>query len=549
LSESTESSPASKWRLDVHPVVFPVSALTILVFVILCAIWPADFEKWANYFQQQLVGNLSWFYILSMTGFLIFVLVLAFSRFGKIKLGPDDSTPDFSLPTWFAMLFSAGMGIGLLFFSVAEPIIHYVEPPVGRGLDLDSARRAMGLTFFHWGLHPWAVYAIVGLSLAYFGFRHNQPLSIRSAFLPLFGDRIHGRIGDVIDILAVVSTMFGVATSLGLGAMQVNSGLNYVAGVPESIGSQLVIIGVITAMATLSVVSGLDVGIRRLSELNMGVAVLLLLFVLICGPTFFLLNAFVENLGSYLQHLPINSFWTGSFDEPSRREWLSGWTVFYWAWWISWSPFVGMFIARISRGRTIREFIAAVFLGPTLAGFAWLTVFGSTALYYEKEVAEQGHPDEPLAIAGVSSTAASITSISSVIYRESKADDGTVARKYDSTQLPKALFVLLSYFRFSGVTAFLATICIVLFFVTSSDSASLVIDTIASGGKEDPPVPQRIYWAVKEGVVAILLLLAGGLSALQTAAITTALPFCVVIILMCVSLWKGLKADPGASPG
>lgn len=541
-SASSEPGPR-KPVLDVHPVVFPVSALTILVFVALAGIWPDEFEARANQFQQQLVGNLSWFYILSMTGFLIFVAALACSRFGSVKLGPDDSTPDFSAPTWFAMLFSAGMGIGLLFFSVGEPIQHYMDPPTGRGMDLDSARRAMGLTFFHWGLHPWAVYAIVGLSLAYFGFRHKQPLSIRSAFYPLFGDRIHGRVGDAIDILAVVSTMFGVATSLGLGAMQVNAGLSHVMDIEVSNSAQIIIICVITGMATLSVVSGLDVGIRRLSELNMGVAALLLLFILICGPTFFLLNAFVENIGSYLQHLPINSFWTGSFDKEEGRQWLSNWTVFYWAWWISWSPFVGMFIARISRGRTIREFIAAVFIGPTLAGFAWLTVFGSTALYFEKEVAQEGYPDGPVAAAANSNAEDAPTAVSTVLFPPKENEQGEMEPTYDGARLPDALFALLGNFRFAGLTSILATICIVLFFVTSSDSASLVIDTIASGGKEDPPVPQRVYWAIKEGVVAILLLMAGGLAALQTAAVTTAMPFCIVLILMCVSLYKGLNRD------
>lgn len=485
--------------------------------------------------QDFLVGRFGWFYILSMTGFVIFVVWLAWSPFGNVKLGPDDCEPQFSLPTWFAMLFSAGMGIGLLFYSVAEPLMHY-DQPYGPAIylsdsvtspdltaetnsnlakrklvNIPAARHAMGLTFFHWGLHPWAAYAIVGLSLAYFGFRRGLTLSIRSAFYPLLKERIHGRIGDAIDIMAIVSTMFGVATSLGLGAMQVNAGLNKVAGLPESITVQLVLIAAITAMATASVVSGLDVGIRRLSELNMAVAGLLLAFVFLTGPTFFLLNAFVENLGTYVQHLPVNSFFTATFAQPGRREWLSNWTVFYWAWWIAWSPFVGMFIARISRGRTIREFVLGAFVGPPFAAFIWLTVFGNTALHEE--------------IFGAG---------------------GIVASVNDS--VPKSLFVLLERLPVPAITSVAATICVILFFVTSSDSASLVIDTIASGGNEDPPVAQRIYWAIKEGVVAALLLLAGGLTALQTAAITTAMPFCLVVIAMCYSLVRGLQEEPISSP-
>lgn len=532
--------------LHIHPVVFPVSAGIILLFVGLCAWDPESFERYANRFKQTLVGNLGWFYILSMTGFLLFVVGLAFSPFGKIRLGPDDSKPEFSRPTWFAMLFSAGMGIGLLFFSVAEPIMHYVDPPAGPGQNLDAARNAMGLTFFHWGLHPWAVYAVVGLSLAYFGYRRGLPLSIRSAFHPLLGERVKGRLGDVIDILAIVSTMFGVATSLGIGAMQVNAGLNQVAGLNQSVGIQIAIIAVITAIATVSVVSGLDVGIRRLSELNMGLAALLLLFVLVAGPTFFLLNAFVENLGTYLQHLPVNSFRTATFEEPERRQWLSDWTVFYWAWWISWSPFVGMFIARISKGRTIREFIVAVFVGPPLAGFVWLTVFGNTALYCESDIARY---TQSSAVADTNGSDSHVTktteiaTISEVLYPRTAGEEPGAERKLESANIPRALFVLLRRYPLPWLTAIIGTACIVLFFVTSSDSASLVIDTIASGGHADPAVGLRIYWAVKEGVVAALLLLAGGLSALQTAAITTALPFCIVIILMCVSLMMGLREE------
>lgn len=497
---------ASPLRFDVHPVTFWASAGLILLILLLSVVATEVVSSFFDVIQRTIVEKLGWFYVLSMTAFLVFAIWLMQSRFGSIRLGPDDARPEFSRPTWFAMLFSSGMGIGLLFFSVAEPIMHYGSPPKGNGNNLEAAREAMGLTFFHWGLHPWAVYSIVGLALAYFSFRRGLPLSIRSALYPLIGERIYGRYGHAIDTLAVVSTLFGVATSLGLGAMQVNAGLQHVVGLGESTGVQMTIIAVITAMATVSVVSGLNSGIRRLSELSMGLAGLLLLFLFIVGPTTFLLNAFVENIGAYLQRLPSNSFWTGNFEDPQQRQWLGSWTIFYWAWWIAWAPFVGMFIARISRGRTIREFIIAVLLGPTLTGFVWLTVFGDTALY-----------EEVYGAGGIS---------------------GAV-----SDAMPTAVFVLLERFPLPEVTGLLCTVCVVLFFVTSSDSASLVVDTIASGGKQDPPVGQRIFWAVLEGVVAAVLLYAGGLKALQTAAITTALPFCVVIIAMCVALARELRLD------
>jgi choline/glycine/proline betaine transport protein len=497
---------SSKPRFQSQPFVFWTSAGIILASLVISVIATESVGGFFESLQRSIVDTFGWFYVVSMTGFLIFVIYLMQSRFSNIRLGPDDSKPEFSTPTWFAMLFSAGMGIGLLFFSVAEPIMHYGAPPNGKGQTLEAARQAMGLTFFHWGLHPWAVYSVVGLSLAYFGYRKKLPLSIRSSFYPLLGERIYGPIGHAIDILAIVSTLFGVATSLGLGAMQVNAGLNHVFGLPQSTTVQVIIIALITAAATASVVSGLNAGVRRLSELNMGLAAFLLAFVFIAGPTFFLLGAFVENIGTYLRYLPINSFWTGVFDEPGAKKWLGSWTIFYWAWWIAWAPFVGMFIARISKGRTIREFLLGVLLGPSLAGFVWLTVFGNTALY--QEVYGAGGIAEVVA-----------------------------------NNLPTAVFVVLERYPLGSLTGLVGTLCVVLFFVTSFASASLVVDTIASGGIEDPPVGQRVFWAVLEGLVAAVLLLSGGLAALQTAAITTALPFCVVIIFMCVALVRGLKSD------
>ncbi len=491
--------------LDVNPYVFWSANVVILALVAAAAIATNAVGEIFETIQGGVVERFGWFYILSMTGFLGVAIWLIFSPYGKIRLGDDDSRPQFSTLSWFAMLFSAGMGIGLLFFGVAEPIQHYLTPPEGRPASLDAAREAMGLTFFHWGLHPWAVYALIGLSFAYFSFRKGLPLSIRSALYPLLGDKIYGRIGDAVDSLAIVSTLFGVATSLGFGASQVNAGLAHVFGLPESNTIQFIIIASITAAATLSVVSGLDAGVKRLSELNLGIAGVLLLFVLVMGPTAFLLNAFVENIGTYIQHLPENSFWTASFEEPERRKWLSDWTVFYWAWWIAWAPFVGMFIARVSKGRTIKEFLLGVLLAPTLAGFVWFTVLGDTALHME--------------VFGEGGIAAAV-----------------------QQSVPTAIFAMLDRLPWSGISSLLCTICVVLFFVTSSDSASLVVDAMASGGKEESPVFQRIYWAVLEGAVAAVLVFVGGLSALQTAAMATAVPFTFIIIIICWGLIRDLRS-------
>jgi choline/glycine/proline betaine transport protein len=508
----SDSKPDKK-VLDVNPYVFWGASALIFTIVIVSVVATSSVGEVFGAVQEGLVAKFGWFYILSMTGFLAFAGWLVFSPYGDLRLGPDDSRPEFSTPSWFAMLFSAGMGIGLLFFGVAEPLQHYANPPSGRPGTLDSAREAMGLTYFHWGLHPWAVYALIGLAFAYFSFRKGLPLSIRSALYPLLGERVHGRIGDAVDALAVVSTLFGVATSLGYGAAQVNAGLAHVFGIEQSGTIQFIIIGSITLAATVSVVSGLDAGVKRLSELNLGIASLLLIFVFIAGPTAFLLNAFVENLGTYLQHLPENSFWTASFEKPQAERWLSNWTVFYWSWWIAWAPFVGMFIARVSRGRTIREFLLGVMLAPTLVGFLWFTVFGDTALFME--------------VNGNAGLAEAVATPEGV---------------------PTAIFQMLDQLPLATVSSVLCTICVILFFVTSSDSASLVIDTISSGGAEEPPVSQRVYWAVLEGAVAATLVFASGqagLDALQAAVLSTALPFTLIIIMVCVALYRELRSlDP-----
>ncbi len=492
-----------KLNLDVNPYIFFISIGVILLFLFFGVTFPARAEVIFGMVQDYIATQFGWLYILSMSMFVIFVVYLFFSRFGKIKLGPDDSEPDYSYMSWFTMLFSAGMGIGLVFFSVAEPVFHYLAPPTMDGESLEAAKEAMKLTFFHWGFHPWAMYIIVGMSLAYFSFRKGLPLSIRSAFYPLLGERIYGWMGNTIDILAIFGTMFGVATSLGLGVMQVNAGLAYLFGIAVSTNIQILLIAGITAVATISVVLGLDKGIRVLSNFNMTVAIGLVIFVFIFGPTIYLLNATVENTGNYLQNLIQSSFWTATFDGEEVEGWLGGWTLFYWGWWISWSPFVGMFIARISRGRTIQEFIAGVLLVPTAFTFIWLTVFGNTALSME-------------------------------LYGE-----GGIA----GLATEQMLFAMLDGLPIATISSVAATLVIITFFVTSSDSGSLVIDMLASGGNPNPPVGQRVFWALSEGAVAAVLLLAGGLGALQAAAISTGLPFTVILILMCYSLYKGLSQE------
>jgi choline/glycine/proline betaine transport protein len=382
---------------------------------------------------------------------------------------------------------------------------HFLEPPIGEGGTIDAARNAMQVTFFHWGLHAWAIYIIIGLALAYFAFRHDLPLTLRSALYPVIGDKIHGKLGNAVDIFAILGTMFGVATSLGIGVMQVNAGLNYLFGLPVSVLVQVALIAAITCAATVSVVAGLDAGIRRLSELNLLLALLLMVFVLVAGPTVMLLSSLIQNIGMYLSGLVDMTFRIYAY-EPN--DWIGNWTLFYWAWWISWSPFVGMFIARISRGRTIREFILGVLLVPSGFTFLWLTVFGNSGLWLEMH------------------------------------ETGVGLASAVQTNMPTAIFVLLEQLPLTAITSALATMLIVTFFVTSSDSGSLVIDIISSGGAENPPVWQRIFWAVSEGAVAATLLLAGGLSALQTAAISSALPLIIVMFLVCYGLMKALHAEP-----
>jgi choline/glycine/proline betaine transport protein len=490
-------------RVRINPPVFFVSAGVIVAFVLFGALFTERAGRLFDRLQSEIVQDFGWLYILAVAGFLLFAVFLLVSRYGDIKLGPDEAEPDYSYLSWFAMLFSAGMGIGLVFFGVAEPIQHYVAPPLGEGGTIAAAREAMVLTFFHWGLHAWAIYIVVALALAYFAFRRGLPLAPRSALFPLIGRRIYGPIGHTIDIFAVFGTMFGVATSLGLGVLQVNAGLAYLFGLPVGSGVQLALIAGITGLATISVMLGLDRGIRRLSELNIALAVGLLLFVLFAGPTLFLLQAYVQNIGAYLGEVVPRTFRMYAY-EPN--PWLGDWTLFYWGWWIAWSPFVGMFIARISKGRTIREFVAGVLLVPVLFTFLWMTVFGNSAI--------------ALDLAGAAPIAATV------------ADD-----------LPVALFTLLEQLPLAALTSAVATLLIMTFFVTSADSGALVIDTITSGATASSHVLQRVFWAVSAGVVAAVLLVAGGLQALQAAAMASALPFALAMVFICYGLLRALQRE------
>ncbi|MEO0533764.1 MAG: BCCT family transporter [Cyanobacteria bacterium P01_A01_bin.123] len=496
------------YGFDFHPEVFLVSAGLIFLFVVMTLIFREPAETAFGNIQSFIANAMGWFFILAVSIYLGVAVILAFSKFGKIRLGGQNAKPEFPTFAWVAMLISAGMGIGLMFWSVAEPIYHFQDPPALIGtiepLSREAAQQALGITYFHWGLHAWGIYALVGLALGFFAYNWGLPLTIRSVFYPILGDRIYGWPGNMIDILAVASTLFGLATSLGFGVQQVNAGFNFLMGLPVSVPIQVGLIAIITGFATASVVSGLDAGVRRLSELNMILAAVFMGFVLLVGPTLFVLGSFVETVGYYTASLPTLSFWTETFDGTT---WQNGWTVFYWGWWISWSPFVGIFIARVSKGRTVREFILGVLLLPTLLTFLWMSVFGGTALSMELGESQ-----------GLIS--------------------GAVGEN-----VATALFVMLQQLPLTGITSFVGIVLVVVFFVTSSDSGSLVVDSLTSGGKLESPVTQRVFWAVMEGVIAAVLLLGGGLQALQTASIATGLPFAIVLLVMCYSLYRGLSQE------
>ncbi len=505
--------------LDIHNPVFVISGLTIVAFVFLTLAFQDSVGPMFGELRAWLTSTFDWFFLGAANIFVLLCLFLMVSPLGKVRIGGTDAKPDYSYAGWFAMLFAAGMGIGLMFYGVSEPISHFSSSmggvavgedgmrtdwaPLGAAAGDAAAARDLGLaaTIFHWALHPWAIYAIVALSLAIFSYNKGLPLTIRSVFYPIFGERIWGWTGHVIDILAVFATLFGLATSLGFGAEQANAGLDFLFGFSVSDGSKVFLILAITAVALVSVVAGLDAGVKRLSEINMVLAALLLLFVILVGPTGEILAGFVSGLGAYIQNLVPLSMPVGRED----ANFSQGWTSFYWAWWISWSPFVGMFIARVSRGRTVREFIFCVLMIPSLVCVLWMVAFGGTA----------------------------ITQI---------VTDGYQAVAEASLELK--LFMMLQELPLTQITSFIGIVLVIVFFVTSSDSGSLVIDTITAGGKIDAPLPQRVFWCTFEGLVAIALLLGGGLGSLQAMAVSTGFPFTIILLMACYAIVKGLASEP-----
>ncbi|MBA1273039.1 BCCT family transporter [Stutzerimonas azotifigens] len=485
-------------------ILFPVFIPSVVITFLLVIGTISNPELAGELFDSVLAyitRTFGWFYMLSVAFFLMFIVGIAMTKWGNIKLGPDHSEPQYSFPAWFAMLFSAGYGIALLFFGVAEPVLHYSTPPAGAPETVDAAKQAMQIAFFHWGFHIWGIFGIVGLALAYFSFRHGLPLSLRSALYPLIGERIHGPIGHVVDVLVILGTLFGIATTLGLSVTQINAGINYLWDIPVSITVQVIAIAIITGMAICSVVAGLDKGVKNLSLLNIVLATILMLFVLAVGPTIFILEAFLQNTGSYLNNIIERTF---NLQAYSRSDWIGNWTLFIFGWTISWSPFVGLFIAKISRGRTIRQFVFGVMIVPTLFTFFWFSVFGDTALHL-------------IMVEGYTS-----------LINDVQADHAI------------ALFKLFEHLPLTSLASMLAVLLIVTFFVTSSDSGSLVIDSIAAGGASHTPTWQRVFWATTAGVVASTLLLAGGLSALQTMAIAAGLPFCILMMLTALGMWRAL---------
>ena len=490
--------------------VFITSALLIVGFIIFGAFFTETAGALFSFLQDFITDKFGWMFIILMNVALVFCIYLAASRYGDIRLGQQTEKPQYSLFSWIGMLFSAGIGIGLVYWGTAEPLYHFMAPPLGEAETVEAAKQAMSISFLHWGLHAWAIYTIVALALAYFHFRRGLPLSIRSTLYPLIGEKIYGRWGHTVDILAVFGTMFGVVTSLGLGVMQINSGLENLFGIPNSLTVQFIIIAFVTALACGSLMLGLDKGIKRLSDINMGFTGVLLAFMVILGPTLFIFDSFIENIGNYIVAMVPLSTWGEAY---SNTDWQSGWTIFYWAWWVSWAPFVGVFIARISRGRTIREFVLGVLLIPMVILFFWFTTFGGVAIHMELLAALDPAMASPGLVEAV------------------QADSGST------------IFKLVEYYPFAKPITFLIVIMIVLWFVTSSDSASFVIDMLTAGGDTNPPKIQRLFWALMEGLIAAILLAAGGLGALQAAAIVAGLPFALVIFVMMYALLRGLSRD------
>lgn len=503
-------------NVDLHGKVFTISSLLIVLFVVLTLAMQDQVGPIYQLMFDFLTKNLGWFFIFSANVFVVLCLFLIVSPLGKIRIGGADAKPDFTYTGWFSMLFAAGMGIGLMFYGVSEPLTHFGTAfdgsdwaPLGGaagnfvGDSEGSIALSMAATIFHWGLHPWAIYSVVALSLALFAFNKGLPLSMRSVFYPILGERVWGWPGHIIDILAVFATLFGLATSLGIGASQAAAGLTYLFDAPESDITMILLIIGITIIAIGSIIAGVDKGVQLLSKINIALAAALLFFVIAVGPTLIIATGFFDNLVSYVVNLP-------ALANPFGREdvnFSQGWTAFYWAWWISWSPYVGMFIARVSRGRTVREFIISVLLVPSTVSILWMTAFGGTAI---DQYVNQGI--------------------------EAVRDAG----------LELQLFVMLEQLPLSNITCFIAIVLVVVFFVTSSDSGSLVIDSITAGGKVDAPKPQRVFWALIEGAIAIALLLGGGLTALQTMAVSTGFPFTIILLIACYAIIKGLTGEPKA---
>lgn len=495
--------------LDLHAPVFPITAILVIAFVIGTLMFPGPAKELLDGAKWDIIATFDWFFLISANIFVVVSLALIFMPVGKIRLGGMDAKPEFSTLSWFAMLFAAGMGIGLMFWAVAEPVAYYTgwyETPFNvEANSAEAANLAMGATMYHWGLHPWAIYAVVALSLAFFAFNKNMPLTIRSAFFPLLKDKVWGWPGHIIDVLAVVATIFGLATSLGFGAQQAASGLNYLFDTGGGTNVQMAIIVGVTAVALVSVLRGLDGGVKILSNINMTMAAILLFFIIFAGPTMTVLETLWVTSSSYVSNAV-------SLSNPFGREdeaWFQGWTVFYWAWWISWSPFVGMFIARVSRGRTVREFVTAVLIVPTVITVVWMSAFGGTALEQIQE--------------GVGAL----------------AEDGL-------TEVSLAMFQMFANLPLTEIISFVGIILVLVFFVTSSDSGSLVIDSITAGGKTDAPTAQRVFWVVAEGAIAAALIFGGGedaLGAIQATAISAGLPFTVILLIMTWGLLKGLTHE------
>lgn len=489
-----------------NPLVIGATLFFVVLLVAMILIVPEQTQTLLNTAKSGIFANFSWFYVLAFSVFLGFLLILSVSSLGNIKLGNDEEEPEFGFLSWLAMLFAAGMGVGLMFFGVAEPLTHYLSD-ITAGTAEHKQQEALLHTLFHWGIHAWAVYGTIALALAYFGFRYKLPLALRSCFYPLLKERINGKLGDLIDIMALLATLFGIITTLGFGASQLGAGLHQLGWISEnSFSLQMVVIAVVMSLATFSAISGLGKGVKILSELNLTLAFCLLIFVLVTGPTLYLLSAFSDNIGTYFSNLVQLSFKTYVY-EQEHTGWFSGWTILYWAWWCSWAPFVGLFIARISKGRTIREFIFGVLVIPSMFGILWFTVFGNTAIWLNDGEAA-----------------------------------GTLGQMISSPET--LLFKFLDYLPLSGVTGLVSLVVISLFFITSADSGIYVLNNIASRDKSlAAPRWQAVMWGVLMSVVAIVLMQSGGLANLQAMTLLVALPFAMLMLLMCFSLWKGLNAD------